>query len=288
MQLNWLLAVIGVGGMVFGMTCLWSIRTRIKERVRRDRQRRSKFTNEPNFDFGTIPTDLNEEEVREPHEYSELVCVTSNHYLTENILADGEKRQLDCQPESELAPFIISPLSGAMLPSSSDVSQLVRQVGEVTAHNLTIKNSPLSVRAKISKITVALTVMAPRKRLFIGADIRLAAEEAGLQLSATGLFERYLTTELYGIRGTPVFSLAHLRKPGSFDLKTLASLSTPGLLLFSNLPGSLDSIEAFDLLILTAYQLARRLSGSICDENCHRLTNKCLLDLRDKVARIEE
>jgi cell division protein ZipA len=244
----------------------------------------SKFTNEPKFDFGTAPTDLNEEDVRESSACSESVYVTPDHYLIEDTLVDGEKIKLDCDLESESAPFIISP-PRAILPSS-DVSQIVTQVGDITSNNLTTEKPTLAVGAKISKITVALTVMAPRKRLFIGADIQAAAEEAGLQLSTTGLFERYLTTELYSIRGTSVFSLAHLRKPGSFDLKTLASLSTPGLLLFSNLPGSFNSIEVLDLLMLTAYQLARRLSGSICDENCHRLTNKYLLDLKDQVARM--
>lgn len=86
---------------------------------------------------------------------------------------------------------------------------------------------------------------------------------------------------------TPVFSLAHLRKPGSFQPETLDELATPGLLVFMTLPGPLDGMKALDLLVLAVDHVARKLGGVICDEHRHKLTNQGLLNLRDRVAKLE-
>lgn len=134
-------------------------------------------------------------------------------------------------------------------------------------------------------MTVVLTVMAPRGRPFEGPRIQAAAEELNLRLNAEGVFERFPDREAAG--DTPVFGMAHLRKPGAFDPRTLADLSTPGLLLFMNLPGPLEGTEALDLLVIGADHLARDLGGTICDERQHRLTNPMLLQLRGQVADFE-
>ena len=86
---------------------------------------------------------------------------------------------------------------------------------------------------------------------------------------------------------TPVFSLAHLRKPGSFQPETLSELITPGLLVFMTLPGPLEGMKALDLLVLSVDQVARKLNGVICDEHRRKLTNQGLMSLRDKVGRLE-
>ncbi len=91
------------------------------------------------------------------------------------------------------------------------------------------------------KMTVALTVIAPRGQSFKGAAIQTAAQELGFRLSALGSVRLRPEDD-----SDPVFSMAHLRKPGSFELKTLDDLATPGLLLFMNLPGPLEEMKALD------------------------------------------
>jgi cell division protein ZipA len=142
----------------------------------------------------------------------------------------------------------------------------------------TVPAAPLSM-------TVVLTVMAPRGRPFEGPRIQAVAEELDFRLNADGLFERFPERETAG--SEPVFSMAHLRKPGSFQPQLLQDLSTPGLLLFMNLPGPLEGTEALDLLVISADHLARNLGGTICDERHKRLTNPALLQLRDQVADLE-
>jgi len=55
-----------------------------------------------------------------------------------------------------------------------------------------------------------------------------------------------------------------------------------------NLPGPLEDMQALDLMVLAADQLARELGGSICDERRSRMTNQALLQLRSKVADLSQ
>lgn len=283
-QLQWLLA--GIGAVVVALIYLWGIRTRLKEEIRK-RRRRSSLANEPKL--GETPPDL-ADEVGEVHEFGELGRVTPDHHLADKILVDVEIRPLNRGVDPERAPsFGKSPLemdkslSGRKTadaspaePAAGAAPPPLDPVGEMRFLEPEAPATP--------KTTIALTVMAPRHRLFKGTDIQIAAEEAGFQLGTTGLFERYPTEETAA--DTPIFSLAHLRRPGSFESPALAELTTPGLLLFMSLPGPLEGMKALDLLVLAVDQLARKLGGVICDEHRHKMTNQGLLNLRDKIAKL--
>ncbi|MBK8182382.1 MAG: hypothetical protein IPK63_05470 [Candidatus Competibacteraceae bacterium] len=314
MQLQWLLAVIGA--VVLALIYLWGIRARLKEEIRK-RQRRSAFANEPKLELGPVTPTERPEEAEEVHEFGELGRVTADHHLADKILVDVEIRPLSRSPDRRPA-VPRSPLEKSHLPSGreslnagleqeeslsgrdsldrglvdlgdtgqTDMDNAFQAKPAVEAPSLPpILQAMPAGESATAKTTVALTVMAPGQQLFKGTDIQAAAEEAGLQLTTAGLFGRYPAGVVGG--DTPVFSLAHLRKPGSFDPKTLADLTTPGLLLFMELPGPLDGMKALDLLVLAADQVARKLGGVICDESRRRLTNQGLLSLRDKVAELE-
>lgn len=277
-QLQWLLA--GIGVVVVALVYLWGIRARLREEIRK-RRRRSSLANEPKL--GETSPHL-PDEAGEVHQFGELGRVTPDHHLADKILVDVEIRPLNrgadpgCAPSVGKSPLEIDkPSSGRKTvdPSVEAAPPPLEPVDETR---------PEPVKSPASKVTVALTVMAPRHQLFKGPDIRAAAEEAGFQLGATGLFERYPTGETAA--DTPVFSLAHLRRPGSFEPQALAELTTPGLLLFMSLPGPLEAMKALDLLVLAVDQLARKLGGVICDEHRHKMTNQGLLNLRDKVAKL--
>ncbi|MER2529705.1 MAG: cell division protein ZipA C-terminal FtsZ-binding domain-containing protein [Candidatus Competibacter denitrificans] len=313
-QLQWLLAVVGAAVVV--LIYLWGIRSRLKEEIR-NRRRRPSQANEPKW--GDAPPDLPEDDGTEVHEFGDLGRVTPDHHLADKILVDVEihpvNRELDPEQappptksplEKLLKPPVphhpptteFEPTPSALQRSSTEKSSAAVQPPASQKSTSTAKNPPMDlglnqplpeadpnpVPSPEAKAMVALTVMASRHQTFKGADIQAAAEEAGLQLAASGLFERYPTKESGA--DNPVFSLAHLRKPGSFEAQTLAQLSTPGLLIFMSLPGPLDGTKALDLLVLAADRVARKLNGVICDEQGHRMTNQGLLALRDKVAKL--
>lgn len=316
-QLQWLLA--GIGAVVVALIYLWGIRARLKEEIRK-RRRRSSLTKEPRL--GETATHPPGEGGGEIHEFGELGRITSDHHLADKALVDVEIRPLNRGADSERAPSPAdrsssesitrafgrpeqtsfageSPLGTTAQPStrpeqapSADTSPFKtaawpfdREPDASWPVKSGAEPSRESVAPSAPKMTVALTVMAPRHQSFKGVDIEAAAGEAQLRLGGAGLFERYLDGATAA--DTPVFSVAHLRKPGSFEPWALAELTTPGLLLFMRLPGPVEGMKALELLLLAADQLARQLGGVICDEHRNKMTNQGLIKLRDQVADLE-
>lgn len=257
-QLLWLL--IGVGAVVVALICLWAIRSRIKQGIRNRRRRPEQ---EPAL--GETAAPFAEDEVR-AHDFGDLGCITPSHHLAEKALVDVEIRPI--YRERETPP------------------QFPEARTEAETHADSGPDLPLPPDlAMPPQMTVALTVMAPPHRPFPGARIQAVAEELKFRLGVNGLFEHFPDSDPDA--DTPVFSMAHLREPGSFDLKTLNELVTPGLLLFMNLPGPLEGIKALNVLVLTADQWAQRLGGVICDGHRNRMTNKALMQLREEVNDLE-
>jgi FtsZ-interacting cell division protein ZipA len=179
------------------------------------------------------------------HEFGDLGYLTPDHHLADKALVDVEIRKIHRESDSRSALT----KTGADTESEPHVS-------------------PTPDPEKPPQMTVVLTVMAPPHRPFSGSRILAITEELQFRLGASGLFERFPDGEADA--DAPVFSLAHLREPGSFDLQTLHELRTPGLLLFMNLPGPLEGTQALNLLVLTADQWAQKLAGVICDGRRNR------------------
>jgi cell division protein ZipA len=128
-------------------------------------------------------------------------------------------------------------------------------------------------------LVIVLNVMAKSGRYFAGEDILEALESNSLQHGEMMIFHRY--PDSGGSR--PIFSLANTVEPGTFNLDTISHLQTPGLSLFMQLPGPLDSRDAFDLMIKTGRQLAEQLGGDLCDERRNVLTLQTIGHLKEQV-----
>lgn len=276
-QLQWLVA--GVGAVIVVLIYLWGIRARLKDELRQ-RRRQPSLGNEPVF--GEDPDGAPEAE--KVHDFGHLGRITPDHHLADKVLVDVEIHPVErgsadpgvevlSASPVEVTPIADPPLPVPAAPETATPPTPVKPVKQATPDTL--------------RMTVALTVVAPPGQLFTGMRIQTVAAAAHLRLdAASGLFERR-TDE--GAAGRDlVFAMAHLRKPGAFEVDTLSQLRTPGLLLFMNLPGPLEDMQALDLMVLAADQLARELGGSICDERRSRMTNQALLQLRSKVADLSQ
>ena len=104
---------------------------------------------------------------------------------------------------------------------------------------------------------------------FVAKDKGLSAEKAILALRAAGLQHgRYGIFHRPGEGGVdgPLFSVASLTEPGSFDLTNLSRSSIPGMSFFMILPGPGDPVVRFDLMVETARTLAHDLNAELHDE----------------------
>jgi len=80
-----------------------------------------------------------------------------------------------------------------------------------------------------------------------------------------------------------LFSMASMVEPGTFAADELEGFSTPGLSLFTQLPGARDGVEIFDTLLATAKQLATLLDGELLDERRNKLTRQMEEHIRESV-----
>lgn len=127
---------------------------------------------------------------------------------------------------------------------------------------------------------VTLFVVAREGALFNGADLVVAADKAGLEYGDMGIYHRLVDGKRE--RG-PIFSVANMLKPGSFNLGNLDALRTPGVSFFMTLPGPLPALDAWDAMLPTAQRLAELLGGLVLDEERNAVGRQCVAHIRDQL-----
>lgn len=110
--------------------------------------------------------------------------------------------------------------------------------------------------------TVVTLRFVPKQREIACDRVILALRAAGLKHGRYGIFHRHASE----LSDEPMFSVANLTEPGSFDMSRLTETRIPGMSFFMVLPGVGDPLERFDLMVSTARNLARELDGELRDE----------------------
>ena len=132
---------------------------------------------------------------------------------------------------------------------------------------------------------ILLFVVAPRDKPYQGTDILAAMQDLELKLNARGTWSYYENSDI--LSNNSVFRVGHLKEPGVFDIQTIDTLSTPGLVLFIQFPGPLDALTAVDRMIGIAGQLAEKLGGSVCDDHNHKMTPQLISHLREQATEYD-
>lgn len=127
----------------------------------------------------------------------------------------------------------------------------------------------------------ALRITAPASTPFDGRALREAITAAGLE------YGRYKVFHRLHAGGEPVFSLASLKEPGTFDPATMDDASYRGVAMFAVLPGPVAPGLAFDALIDAARGVAERLGGVLQDDRGAILNVARVEQLRAEVAAYE-
>ncbi len=127
---------------------------------------------------------------------------------------------------------------------------------------------------------VTLYVVARGNAHFSGSDVAVAAEKAGLQFGDMQIFHRPLDGKP---ETGPIFSMANMVKPGTFDMSRIDELQTPGLSFFMTLPGPLSALDAWDAMLPAAQRTAELLGGNVLDEERNALGRQRIAVLRDEL-----
>lgn len=130
---------------------------------------------------------------------------------------------------------------------------------------------------------VTLRLVARETKAFKGDELILNLRGIGLRHGKFGIFHRYDGND----ESRTIFSAASLVEPGSFDLANIKEQQIPGISLFLVLPGPVDSVESFDLMLAAARALSQSLGGELLDESGSSLSIQRERYLREEIIQYQ-
>lgn len=126
-----------------------------------------------------------------------------------------------------------------------------------------------ALRDEVEHLIIAIHVAA-REGVMAGPAVARACAGVGLVAGDMSIFHRRDP----GAGDRVLFSLASMVEPGSFPLDDMAGFTTPGLTLFTQLPGPRDGLAIYEAMLSTAERLAELLRGELRDERHNKLTRQ--------------
>ncbi len=143
---------------------------------------------------------------------------------------------------------------------------------------------PISVHADVpvlpgEELVVVLAIMAGQGKQFSGMDILDSLLANGFAHGDMSIFHYFHQSS----DKQPVFSLASAVEPGTFDIDSIETLTTPGLSLFMQLPAALDARTAFETMLEKGRAIASDLHGELCDETRSVLTMQTIGHLKEEI-----
>ena len=127
---------------------------------------------------------------------------------------------------------------------------------------------------------ITLYIAARAGHTLRGPDIVVAAEKAGLTYGHMNVFHRLV--ESHPERG-PIFSVANVKKPGSFEMSEIQTLETPAIAFFLTLPAPVAALDAWEMMQPAAERMAELLEGVVLDEQRNPLGRQRVQHLREEM-----
>jgi cell division protein ZipA len=130
---------------------------------------------------------------------------------------------------------------------------------------------------------VTLRLVARDGAALRGDELILSMRGIGLRHGKFGVFHRFDGND----ENRTIFSAASLVEPGSFDLANIKDQELPGISLFLVLPGPVDGVEAFDLMMAAARALAKTLNAELLDESGSTLSIQRERYMREEIIQYQ-
>jgi cell division protein ZipA len=189
----------------------------------------------------------------------------------------GERKSSILEPSIEAD----NSFSGEPLPETPPVkNQSQFQISDPTpANSEVLRQSVIDGVAGFPQIIV-LNIVARHGVSFRGTEMLNAVHAAGMEFGDMGIFHHFNSDNG---RRCPIFSLANMLEPGSFDFEDMAAFSTAGLTLFMQLPAPVDSLMAYEDMLTTAQAIATSINGDVCDERRNLVTLQAIEHTREQL-----
>jgi cell division protein ZipA len=130
---------------------------------------------------------------------------------------------------------------------------------------------------------VTLRIVARDRGAFPGDELILSLRGIGMHHGKFGIFHRLDGSD----KDQSIFCAASLVEPGSFDLPNIKDQQIPGISLFLILPGPIDAVEGFDMMMAAARTLAQSLSADMLDESGSTLSIQRERFMREEIIQFQ-
>ena len=116
---------------------------------------------------------------------------------------------------------------------------------------------------------ITINVIAGEDREFNGRELWDFLHAAGLRHDQMKILSK---TEGNREDGKPIFRVANIVNPGTFDAGAIDDFSTPGISMFMLLPAPINNLLAFEQMLTIARRLAEALDGQLLDSRRQEMT----------------
>ena len=129
---------------------------------------------------------------------------------------------------------------------------------------------------------VTLFLQSRDNHIITGIELLDASLKSGLVFGAHDIFHRINEEDV-----EPVFSMANLTKPGSFDKSAWNTTEIKGVTMFMALPGPKNALDAWDSMLATSRRLAELLHADLLDETQSVFTRQRSLQIKEELREYE-
>jgi cell division protein ZipA len=183
---------------------------------------------------------------------------------------ERSKPEIDTEPLGRVAPTLGEETVDQEVP----VPDLAPNVEDGAAQ------SPV---AEVPQKIVTLRLIARDGGAFKGDELILSMRGIGLRHGQFGIFHQYDGND----ESRTIYSAASLVEPGSFDIANIKEQEIPGISLFLVLPGPVDGVEAFDMMLEASRALAQTLNAELLDESGSTLSIQRERYMREEVIQYQ-
>ena len=129
---------------------------------------------------------------------------------------------------------------------------------------------------------VTLFLKARDNHIITGIELLDSSLKSGLVFGNHDIFHRIHEEDV-----EPVFSMANLTRPGSFDKNAWNTMEIRGVTMFMTLPGPRNALDAWDSMLATSRRLAELLHSDLLDDQHEVFTRLRSLQIKEELREYE-
>ena len=145
-----------------------------------------------------------------------------------------------------------------------------------------LEKKPETPTAPSPEKIITLFLQARDNHIITGVELLDASLKSGLIFGAHDIFHRIHEDDV-----EPVFSMANLTKPGTFDKTIWNTIEIKGVTMFMMLPGPKNALDAWDSMLATSRNLAELLHADLLDDTQSVFTRQRSQQIREELREYD-